>query len=98
MRKPVVGVMGASENDALTESAKARLKKLAKDLGAALAKHECVLITGTTTGLPDLVSRAFRDHSGLALRISPTENRQEHLTQYNLPDDNADIIIYTNFG
>src|SRR5207253_9915191 len=98
MRKPVVGVMGASENDALTESAKARLKRLAEDLGAALAKHECVLITGATTGLPDLVSRAFRNHGGLALGISPAENRQEHLTRYGLPDDGADVIIYTGFG
>ncbi len=98
MRKPVMGVMSASENDALTESAKARLKRLAEDLGAALAKHECVLITGATTGLPDLVSRAFRDHGGLALGISPAENRQEHLTRYGLPDDGADVIIYTGFG
>jgi uncharacterized protein (TIGR00725 family) len=98
MRKPVVGVMGASENDALTESVKARLKRLVEDLGAALAKHECVLITGATTGLPDLVSRAFRNHGGLALGISPAENRREHLTRYGLPDDGADVIIYTGFG
>jgi uncharacterized protein (TIGR00725 family) len=98
MRKPVVGVMGASENDALTESEKARLKALADDLGTTLAKHGCLLVTGATTGLPDLVAKAFRDQGGFALGVSPAENRQEHLTRYGLPEDGADLIIYTGFG
>jgi uncharacterized protein (TIGR00725 family) len=98
MRKPVVGVMGASANDALSESEKERLKKLADDLGAALAKHECVLVTGATTGLPGLVAKAFRDQGGFALGISPAENRQEHLNRYGLPEDGADVIVYTGFG
>ena len=60
MGKPVVGVMGASENDALSESEKARLKQLAELLGAALAQRGCILVTGATTGLPDMVAKAFR--------------------------------------
>jgi len=98
MRKPVVGVMGASENDALTESEKARVKELAGRLGAALAQRGCILVTGATTGLPDLVARAFRNCGGIALGISPAENRQEHLQRYGLPEDGADVIVYTGFG
>jgi uncharacterized protein (TIGR00725 family) len=98
MRKPVVGVMGASESDALTASEKARLKDLADGLGAALAKHGCILVTGATTGLPDLVAIAFRRRGGFALGISPAENRQQHLERYGLPEDGADVIIYTGFG
>jgi uncharacterized protein (TIGR00725 family) len=98
MRKPVVGVMGASNNDALANREEKRLKSLADDLGAALAKHDCILVTGATTGLPDLVARAFRKQGGFALGISPAENRAEHLDRYGLPEEGADVIIYTGFG
>ena len=98
MAKPVVGVMGASENDALANSEKVRLTELAEQLGAALAKHECILITGATTGLPDLVAKAFRKQGGFALGVSPAENREEHVQRYRLPEDNSDVIVYTGFG
>ena len=98
MRKPVVGVMGASENDALSESEKARLKKLAERLGTVLAQHGCILVTGATTGLPDMVANAFRKCGGFALGISPAQDRKEHLERYGLPDDGADVIVYTGFG
>jgi uncharacterized protein (TIGR00725 family) len=97
-RKPVVGVMGASENDALPESEKARLKDLADRVGAVLARRECILVTGATTGLPDLVARAFRRAGGFALGISPAHDRKEHLERYGLPDEGADAIVYTGFG
>jgi uncharacterized protein (TIGR00725 family) len=97
-RKPVVGVMGASENDALTEPEKARLKDLADRLGITLAESGCVLVTGATTGLPDLVARSFRKAGGFALGISPAHNRKEHLERFGLPDGGADVIVYTGFG
>ena len=98
MGKPVVGVMGASENDALGESEKARLKQLAELLGATLAQSGCILVTGATTGLPDMVAKAFRRCGGFALGISPAQDRKEHLERYGLPDDGADVIVYTGFG
>jgi uncharacterized protein (TIGR00725 family) len=98
MGKPVVGVMGASENDALSESERARLRQLAERLGEVLAQHGCILVTGATTGLPDMVARAFRRYGGFALGISPAQDRKEHLERYGLPDDGADVIVYTGFG
>src|SRR5918995_3560979 len=98
MTKCVIGVMGASESDALTNAEKARLKQLAEKLGAAIAKHDCILISGATTGLPDLISRAAREHGGFAVGISPAENRREHIERYKMPPDAADVIIYTGFG
>jgi uncharacterized protein (TIGR00725 family) len=98
MPKPVIGVMGASENDALSETEKVRLKDLAEKLGSAIAKHDCILISGATTGLPDLISRSSRRHGGLALGISPAANRREHIDRYKMPPDAADVIIYTGFG
>jgi uncharacterized protein (TIGR00725 family) len=98
MRKLVVGVMGASANEGLTEQESVRLTNLAQSLGVALARHGCVLVTGATTGLPDLVAQAFRKQGGCALGISPAENRHEHLHRYKLPEDGADVIVYTGFG
>jgi len=98
MRKPVVGIMGASVNDGLTQAEKIRLGTLAEDLGRSLAKHGCIVVTGATTGLPDLVAKAFRAQGGFAVGISPAENRQEHLNRYDLPEDGADVIVYTGFG
>lgn len=98
MRKPVIGVMGASANDALLAGEANRLRTLAEELGSAIAKANCILVTGATTGLPDLVAQAFRKHGGFALGISPAENRHEHLTRYGLPEDGADLIVYTGFG
>src|SRR5262245_10138739 len=98
MAKPVVGVMGASANDALTETEAKRLKKLAEALGTAIAKADCILITGATTGLPDLVAKSFRQNGGFALGVSPAENHREHVQRYGLPEDGADVIVYTGFG
>ena len=98
MPKPVIGVMGASENDALSETEKVRLKDLAEKLGGAIAKQDCILISGATTGLPDLISRSARRHGGFALGISPAANRREHIDRYKMPPDAADVIIYTGFG
>jgi len=98
MRQPVVGVMGASANDALTESEQINVQNVAESLGAALARHACILITGATTGIPALVARAFRDHGGFAVGTSPAENHREHVERYGLPDNGADVIVYTGFG
>jgi uncharacterized protein (TIGR00725 family) len=98
MAKPVVGVMGASANDALSTAEAERVKSFAENLGAAIARADCFLITGATTGLPDLVAKSFRKNGGFALGVSPAENRSEHVRRYGLPDDGADVIVYTGFG
>jgi uncharacterized protein (TIGR00725 family) len=90
--------MGASANDALSAAEANRVKALAEELGVAIARHDCILITGATTGLPDLVAQAFRRNGGFALGVSPAENRRDHVARYGLPEDGADVIIYTGFG
>ena len=71
MRKPVVGVMGASVNDGLSLVESNRLQQLAESLGAAIAQAGCFLVTGATTGLPALVATAFRKQGGLCLGNFP---------------------------
>jgi uncharacterized protein (TIGR00725 family) len=89
--------MGASANDALSEAETTRLRSMAQTLGAAVASAGCILVTGATTGLPDLVAKAFRRSGGFALGISPAIDRMEH-QRLGLPEDGADAIVYTGFG
>src|SRR5712692_6110281 len=96
MQKVKVGVMGASGGE-LPAGEKARLETLAEQLGAAIASRGCILVTGATTGLPDLVARAARKHGGLTVGISPAAALEEH-ERLGLPADGAEIIVYTGFG
>jgi len=96
MPKVKVGVMGASGVE-LASGEKTRLEALAERLGAAIAARDCILVTGATTGLPDLVARAARKNGALTLGVSPAQDRDEH-GRLGLPLDAADAIIYTGFG
>ena len=96
-RRPTIGVMGSSSTD-LSETDASRLTLLAQRLGQAIAHRDCVLITGATTGFPDIVSRAARDAGSLTIGISPASSRTDHTTKFSLPDDSADVIVYTGFG
>jgi len=96
-RKPAIGVMGSSRSK-VSESELARLTALAVRLGQAIAERGCVLITGATTGFPDIVSRSARRSGCLTVGISPAASREEHATRYSLPDDSVDILVYTGFG
>jgi len=96
MQKVKVGVMGASGGE-LPAGEKTRLETLAEQLGAAIADRGCVLVTGATTGLPDMVSRAARKHGALTVGISPAGASEEH-ERFGLPPDGAEIILYTGFG
>ena len=95
--KTKIGVMGSSssiDDDVERE----RLAALASELGRAIAERSCVLITGATSGLPDMVSRAARQLGGQTIGISPAISAEEHVSKYKLPVDGAEVIIYTGFG
>jgi uncharacterized protein (TIGR00725 family) len=92
-----IGVMGSSNTD-LSEGERQRLRETAERLGLAIAAQGCSLITGATTGLPDMVSRVVRQHGGLTVGLSPAISKMEHLEQYQYPLDAVDVMIYTGFG
>lgn len=75
-----------------------RLTRLAERLGQVIAKRGCVLVTGATTGFPNIVSRAARREGCFTVGISPASSREEHASRYSLPDDGVDVIVYTGFG
>jgi uncharacterized protein (TIGR00725 family) len=89
--------MGSS-NDVLQEDDRQRLQEIAERLGVAIASQGCSLVTGATTGLPDMVSRAARRHGGMTIGISPAISEIEHLNHYKYPVDAVEVMVYTGFG
>ena len=95
--KPKIGLMGSSRAQ-MSGSDVERLTRLAERLGQVIADRGCVLVTGATTGFPDIVSRAARRQGCLTVGISPASSREEHTSRYSLPDDGVEVIVYTGFG
>ncbi|MFY9574813.1 MAG: hypothetical protein WAV20_25710 [Blastocatellia bacterium] len=96
-RSPKIGVMGSAQR-AITGRGEELFASLAERLGQVIADRGCVLVTGATTGVPDLVSRSVRRHGGLSIGISPAFSKEEHVSRYSLPEDGVDVLIYTGFG
>jgi uncharacterized protein (TIGR00725 family) len=87
-----IGVMGAARQ--FTEQA----KESAFQLGQSIAKNNCMLVTGATTGLSFEAAKGAKDERGFVLGISPAYDLGEHEDKYKMPGDNFDVIIFTGLG
>jgi uncharacterized protein (TIGR00725 family) len=96
-QQPKIGVIGSARLPTSEEDSQP-LIELATRLGKAIAERKCVLVTGATTGFPHLISCAARERGGLSIGISPAMSKDEHVSQYSLPDNGVDVLIYTGFG
>jgi uncharacterized protein (TIGR00725 family) len=88
-----IGVMGSSEipkDNILIERA--------REVGREIARHNCILINGATTGLPDESARGAKEEDGFVLGISPAKDLKEHLDVYKLPAKYYDSIVFTGVG
>ncbi|MHB9131389.1 MAG: SLOG cluster 4 domain-containing protein [Armatimonadota bacterium] len=92
MLKTMIGVMGsvAGYHDQAGE--------LSYQLGQAIAKHDCIIVTGACPGLPYDSVRGAKDAGGLTVGISPGHNFAEHTIKYTSPSEGFDVIIYTGSG
>jgi len=91
-----VGVMGSAGE--IESDRRGEFQNRLRDLTRALASREVVLLTGATTGLIYDVGKAARDAGIQHVGISPASSETEHTTQYQLPTDACDLLIYTGFG
>ena len=96
-KKPTIGVMGSAQ-ETLAEVDRAHLAVVAESLGRAIVDQDCILITGETTGLPELVAQAVRKYGGFTVGISPAHSFEEQQERYGLPQQGSDVVIYTGFG
>ena len=88
-----IGMMG-SAGGVIPEAT----RRLCYQLGVAIAKSGCVLITGACPGLPYDCACGARDTGGLSVGVSPALSRSEHVLKYASPVDAYDVIIFTGSG
>lgn len=72
--------------------------ELGEELGKEIARRNCVLVDGATTGFPLWAAKGVKSVGGIVIGLSPAVNQQEHLEKYKLPLDFHDLIIYTGFN
>ena len=84
-------VSGASKGVSVDEG-----KKLASDVGIAIAEAGHLLMTGATIGLPNYSAEGYKAAGGkMSLGISPATSKVEHVRKYRLPREAYDAILYT---
>jgi len=88
-----IGVMGAASGH-LSK----RHKKMAYELGRAIAEHDCITITGACPGLPLESAKGSDEAGGLVIGISPALSEWEHVNRYRSPVRHHDVLIYTGSG
>ena len=71
--------------------------KRAYEVGQEIVKHDGILITGATTGIPYFAAKGAKDAGGISIGISPAASYASHVRSYKLPTDYFDFIIYTGF-
>lgn len=94
-KKMVISVSGAAE----TSHCGPEVLNIAKELGREIARQDCILATGATSGFPHYSAIGYNEAKGmLSLGFSPANDKIEHQKLYLLPTDFCDVIVYTGFG
>jgi hypothetical protein len=88
-----IAVSGAAQISHCTKG----VDKLSKEVGREIARQNCVLVTGATTGVPYFAAKGCKEVGGFSVGFSPATSEAAHLKAYKLPIDAFDIIIYTGF-
>ena len=86
-------VSGAAVTDCCAPGA---LEK-AKEVGREIVRHNGVLVTGATTGIPYWAAVGAKEEGGISIGLSPAASEEAHIKAYHLPTDYFDMIIYTGF-
>lgn len=87
-------VSGAAETDHCADCCMEKTK----ELGREIVKHNGVLVTGATIGVPLWAAVGTKEDGGFSIGLSPAASEVEHVKKYHLPTEEFDIIIYTGFG
>lgn len=88
-----IAVSGAAE----TEHCSPGALELAREIGKEIVRHNGVLLTGATTGVPYFAAQGAKEENGISIGLSPASTEKAHVKTYHLPTDYFDLIIYTGF-
>lgn len=88
-----IGVMGSASGKLPSAH-----KKIAYELGCAIAENDCITITGACPGFPLEAARGASDNGGLVVGISPALSEREHIEKYRSPVEYHHVLIFTGSG
>jgi len=88
-----IGIMGSA-----ADKIEPKYRRMAYQIGKAVAHHNCILINGACYGIPYEASRGARKGDGFIVGISPAKDLHDHISNYKFPTDIFDVIIYSGFG
>ncbi|MGD1075929.1 MAG: hypothetical protein ABR903_07615 [Thermodesulfovibrionales bacterium] len=88
-----IGVMGSASGTLSKEH-----KKIARELGHAIAKSDCITVTGACPGLPLESAKGAKEAGGLVVGISPALSEWEHVHRYHSPLEYHDVLVFTGSG
>ena len=88
-----IAVSGASQIECCAKG----IKKVSKEIGREIARQNCVLITGATTGVPYFSAQGCKEVGGISIGFSPAASELAHRKVYRLPLNYFDVIVYTGF-
>lgn len=71
------------------------IKEIAKEVGREVARQNCILVTGATTGVPYFSALGCKEQGGFNVGFSPAVSEAAHLKTYRLPVSPFDVMIYT---
>jgi hypothetical protein len=88
-----IAVSGAAQLTPCTKGA----GDLAKEVGREIARQNCILISGATTGIPHFSAQGTKEARGISIGFSPATSELEHRKVYKLPFEYYDVMVYTGF-
>jgi len=90
-RKHTIAVSGAARINNCCQD----IKKIAREVGKEIARRNCILVTGATTGVPYFSALGCKEAGGFNVGFSPAESEAAHIRTYKLPMEPFDVMIYT---
>ena len=88
-----VGVMGSASSPIDPV-----ILELARELGRAIARAGCTLVTGACPGLPYAAVEGAKEYGGLVVGISPALSADEHVHRFASPMLGFDLLVFTGSG
>lgn len=89
-----IAVSGAAEVGQCSKN----IEIICEKIGKEIARQNCVLITGASTGVSYFAAKGCKKARGISVGFSPAASELEHKKVYKLPVDCFDLIVYTGFG
>jgi len=87
-----IGVIGSAGQ------VEARVAAKAREIGKEIANRDCILLTGSSTGLSYEAVKGAKEVGGFTVGVSPASNLQEHIRRYRLPVESFNLLVFTGFG